>query len=706
MRTLITLCSLTFSLLTFATTPPQAKRVDQVDRYHSVEVADPYRWLEDMQSKETLAFTAAQAAHLDAFLKPHQQTENALFERLKSLLDFDRYSLPQQRGQNLFYLRTPAGGGDPELMHKIGDQTANALLTPENYKRFDDDRISRFHVSPSGRYLLYKVSRGQSTWGEMHLLDVTRNTYLDLAIARHRGIGGIAWRSDESGFFYTRFNTPKPGTELAAEVAYSRVMDYQIATGEHRLVLHKPAEPKAIFSPMVSDDGKWLLVSENLGSHPHNQIWAAPMTDRDWQWCSLLNADGNHTFLGNDGTRFRFQTTRDAPRGRIVSLDVNKPQQLEEIVPQSGAALVTVREAGDHLLVLASQDADIRVLIYDTNGKHKRDVQLPFPGWPWQVGGSNPDSNQLFYTINGLFNPGSVYNIDLETGNSKPVLTPDLAIDTHNYSMRQVFFESRDGTRVPMFIAHRKDVTPNPQTPVFMYGYGAYGWSAYPWYQPYILTWLDMGGIYVLPGIRGGGEYGASWHEAGIRKHKQNGIDDYLAAARYLIAQGWTSEGKIVANGGSASGVVAAAAMMQAPNLFGAALINIPTLDLLRFDQFGTGKYRVSEYGSPQDAEEFSVLRKLSPVHNVAAKTCYPATMITVGEKDEVAVPAHGYKFIAALQHHNNCDQPALLKVVTGAGHSVGTTPEQAARTRAQQLTFLAKVMGMQVPQTMQTMQP
>jgi prolyl oligopeptidase len=418
----------------------------------------------------------------------------------------------------------------------------------------------------------------------------------------------------------------------------------------------------------------------------------------------MPEADANYTYLGSRGKRFWFFTDRDAPRGRVIALERDRaePASWKEIVPQAAEPVAASSAVGgnalgmfaNRILLVYLEDGRPVLRVFDAEGRLRAEPRLPAGGQIWGGFSGSPDDAEVFYRFLGLTHASTTYRLDLETNETSIFSSSDSAGRTGDIAIEQVFYRSADGTRVPMFLAHRKGFRRDGRSPAFLYGYGAFGWVSFLWYQPFVLNWLALGGVYALPGIRGGGEYGEDWHRAGAGRSKPRAIDDYVAAAEWLVTNGYTSRSRLVANGGSASGGVVAAAVLQRPELFGAAVIDRPVLDMLRFDRFSQAAYWLPEFGSPLDRGDFAALRAWSPYHNVRKGGCYPPMVVMAGEKDQVAVPLHAYKFTAALQAAQDCANPVLLQVVRGAGHNFGTTPEQTAGTWADETAFLARVLS------------
>jgi prolyl oligopeptidase len=440
------------------------------------------------------------------------------------------------------------------------------------------------------------------------------------------------------------------------------------------------------------------MLHATRGSAPGNELHALELGGGEPLLKTLAGSDEHVvTYLHNDGSRFLVRTTRDAPCGPIAAVDASAPAggRWADVVPQGDDTLYLANVVAERLVAVFVRDARHVVEVYSLDGRREREVVLPDLGTTFSGYVGRPADRYAFYSFNSVAYPGaaSVFRLDPRSGESAPVAAPRLPFDPRDFVTTQAFFRSKDGTRVPMFVAHRRGLERDGRRPVFLYAYGAFAWAATPWYQPHVLAWMERGGVYALANVRGGGEYGQEWYRAGIGARRQNAVDDYLAAAEHLVSAGYTSRGRIVANGGSASGALPPLAMVQRPELFGAAVIDIPVLDMLRFDRFTGGTRWRSELGDPSRAEDVPVLLAQSPYHLLRKGACYPPTLVTAGEKDQTAMPAHAYKFVAALQAAQSCAAPALLQVVWGGGHSFGLDPPQTAATLARQLVYLERAL-------------
>ncbi len=681
---------------------PPTRRIEHVDTYHGVEVADPYVWLEAMETEETQAWLHAQDTLLHRFLDD-VPVRHAIEHRLAALRNFDSYGAPTKQGGRTFFSMTEAGKNQPVVYVQEGAEP-RVLLDPYTLFKDDETLLAGTVPGPNGKRLLFLTSKGQSRWQRARILDVETGEILPEEMGGYyRGRSGVAWTQDGAGFFYARYKEPAAGQEIEARVENARLYYHRLGTpqAEDELIYERPDVPDWIYFPRVTHDGRTLVLTVIGGEEVGNRIFYKNLESPSSEVVALIDTpDATYSFEGSDGSRLFFRTTLDAPRERMIAIDLERPgrEDWTEVIPEGEATMAAASEIGDHLVVQYIQDARFVVKVYDFDGRFRYELDLPDIGY---VGGlaDNREDGEAFYSFGSLYDPGSLYRLDVPTGQSTLFRRPALPYDPGAFETKQVFYHSKDGTRVPMFIAHEKGLEPDGSQPLFMYAYGAFNWSAFPWYQPNIIAWMELGGIYALPNIRGGGEYGEAWRQAGIRHNKQNGIDDYLAAAEWLVENGYTTSDRLVANGGSASGVLPGTAITQRPDLFGAAVVNIAALDKLRYHLFGSTNSWRADFGAADDPDDFAALHAYSPYHNLKAGTCYPATWIQVGERDETTSPMHGYKFAAALQAAQGCAIPVLLKIAWGAGHSYGATRSQSDETMAQELAFLVAVLGMEVPE-------
>ncbi len=679
---------------------PEARRVDQVDVYHGVEVADPYRWMEDLESDELYAWMKAQDERRARFLGDRPLVEQ-LQERIEALGNYASQGMPTHKGDHTFFFKRESGKTFSVLyVQEQGRDTPRPLLDMES---LNSDGQSAFvsSYSPDGRFLSYNTAAAQSRWREVHLLRVADTERLpEVLTGFYSGRSNIAWTTDGEGFFYARYPTPD---DPQAPLGKPQIFYHKVGTAQadDALIYEHPDDPTLSFTLRVSHDGRYLLLSASESGGSFNglddRLFYKDLSNRYSKVKELFeDLDATYAFEGNNDTRFWIRTTHGAPQARLVKVDITQPEPTHwnEVIPEADAAMQAVSEIGDRLVVQYVKEARTIAHIYDFQGQLHHEID---PLTPSMFGfADDRDSHVTYYGASQLYDPGTTYRLDVRTGETSLYFRPQLNHDPDDFVTRQVFFESKDGTRVPMFILHRKDLKLDGTNPVFMYAYGAWAWSAFPW-QGHMVPWMELGGVYAVPNIRGGGEYGEAWHQDGIRRKKQNGIDDFIAAGEWLIENNYTSPSKLIANGGSASGILPAAATIQRPDLFGASVINFPSLDQVRFVHFGSAQSWIPEFGDPDDPEDFKALYAYSPYHQLEAGACYPATWIQVGEKDDTTTPMHGYNLAAAMQAGQGCDNPVVLKVAWGAGHSYGLTPEQRRETQAEELAFLIKVLDIDV---------
>ncbi len=699
------LCSLVFAILIQCRTSaqsidyPEARRADQVDTYHGITVSDPYRWMEDLTSPELHSWLQAQDEHTTEYLD-NTRLAKWIQERIRVTTSFSRETTPTRRGDNTFVTRIKADESYGALyVYQKNRSDSRKLLDFEILRKRGNVFVNSY--SPAGKYLTYYTTEGQSRWMHAHVLRVVDGVTLDDDLTGiYTGGSSVAWTVDEKGFFYTRYPVPDLQNDpLGRPQIYYHVVGTPQASD--RLVYERKNDPNLTFSLRVTHDGRYLIIeaSESGGSFngTYDRIFFKDLHSPASSVRELFpGLEAAVAFEGSVGGDFWIRTSHEAPQLRVVRVNPEQsdPSHWKEIIPNDPAAIQAVSEIGDRLVLQYVKDARTLARVFDFEGALKYEIDHTSPSMSGFS--DDPSSPLTYYTASQLYDPGTIYRLNVETGEKEIFFRPTLQYDPEDFVTEQVFFDSKDGTRVPMFLLYKKGLTRDGTNPVFMYAYGAWAWSAFPW-QTYMLPWMEMGGIYAVANIRGGGEYGEGWHQAGIRHNKQNGIDDFIAGAEWLIENHYTSSQRLVGNGGSASGVVPAAAAIQRPDLFGVSVINFPTLDQIRYIEFGSANSWIPEFGTPEDPDDFAALYAYSPYHNLEPGVCYPPTWIQVGEKDETTTPMHGYKFAAALQHIQSCNNPVLLKTVWGAGHSYGLTPEQSRETQSHELAFVVKVLGLDV---------
>ena len=681
---------------------PETKQVEHYDIYHGIKVPDPYRWLEEdvRKSPEVAAWVEAQNKVTFAFLESIPERKG-IRERLTQLWNFEKYTTPFKVAGRYFYQRNDGLQNQYVLymLEKL-DGSPRMLLDPNTWSKDGTVALADIEVSPNGRYLAYGVQEAGSDWRTWKILDIDTGRNLEDTI-RWTKFTHIAWTADNRGFFYSRFDEPKPGQEYQSLNLNQKVYYHRLGTpqSEDILVYARPDQPEWGFIPEVTEDGRYLVLTIYKGTDDKYRIYYKDLTEPYGLPVPLIDHfENEYTFLGNDGPVFYFKTDLHAPRGRIIAIDLRKPQpqNYREIVPQTEHTMTTASLVGNLFVVTYLQDAKSLVRIYDINGRHVRDVELPGIGSVTGFTGKRCDT-ETFYTFSSFATPPTIFHYDLITGKSTVFRQARVDFRPQDYEVKQVFYHSKDGTRVPMFIVHKRGIKLDGNNPTLLYGYGGFNISLTPSFSISRLLWMEMGGVFAMPNLRGGGEYGEKWHQAGTKLNKQNVFDDFIAAAEWLIANKYTRPGKLAIQGGSNGGLLVGACMTQRPDLFGACLPAVGVMDMLRFHKFTAGRYWVDDYGSPDNPEEFKALYAYSPYHVLLrqGKRAYPATLITTADTDDRVVPAHSFKFAAALQAMQAGDAPVLIRIETRAGHGAGKPTSKLIEEIADQWAFLVKVLDM-----------
>ncbi len=682
--------------------PPATRASDQADDYHGRRVADPYRWLEDTDSPETAAWVEAQNAVTFAYLAGIPERE-PIRRRLTELWNYERFSAPFRRAGRYFYFRNDGLQSQSVLYSQPSlDAPPTVLLDPNTMSADGTVALSMTAVSHDGRHLAYGTSASGSDWQEFRVRAVADGRDLDDHL-RWIKFSGASWTRDGKGFFYSRYPEPT-GAALTQSNRNQALYYHRLGTpqSDDVLAFAQPDHPERGVGAQVTDDGRYAILGIWQGSATKNGVYVMDLADSarprvDAPVVRLLDRfDAQYSFLGNDGPVLYLQTDLDAPRGRIVAIDLRRPDRgaWREIVPEgqdvlSGAAIIA------HTLVLQYlRDARSVLRLVRLDGTPVREVDLPAVGTVGSLSGERAD-REMFYSFTSYLFPTTIYRYDFATGTSAVFRAPKVAFDTSPYVTEQVFFRSRDGTRVPMFITRRRDLARDGSAPAYLTAYGGFNISTPPAFSVSNLVWLEMGGILAMPNLRGGGEYGEEWHQAGMLDRKQNVFDDFIAAAEYLIAEGYTSPAKLAIAGGSNGGLLVGAAMTQRPELFGAALPAVGVMDMLRYHKFTIGWAWVPEYGSADSAAQFDYLIRYSPLHNLAPGTDYPATMVTTADHDDRVVPGHSFKFAAALQAASAGRRPALIRIESKAGHGAGKPTAKIIEEQADRWAFLSRNLGM-----------
>jgi prolyl oligopeptidase len=675
---------------------PQARRDDVVDDYHGVPVADPYRWLEDPSSPDTIAWSEAENALTRPFLDDFPAREG-IIRRVTALTDYPKYGLPVRKGEGYFITYNPGLENQPVLyrMERLDGPRA-VVIDPNTLSPDGTVAIEGLFYSEDGALAAYSLSSAGSDWQEIRIRDV--ETGADHAeTIRWCKFTNVAWRKDNSGFYYSRYPDPA-GRPEAEQVTDMKVYWHALGTSqpEDRLVYERPDASELGFLPSVTKDGRYLVLHVWHGTDRRNRFYYREEGSEEDFVRLLDEQDAGYDFLGNDGSLFYFKTDLDAPRGRVVAIGVAQPDRANwrELVPERDAVLSHAAMVNDQLVLVYERDAHHQLEIHELDGSFVREIELPTFGSIVGLSGERED-RELFLAFTSFLRPPSVYRYDFAGDTLSLLYSADVDLDHERYETRQVFYRSKDGTRVPMFITHRKGLALDGRNPAIVYGYGGFKISLLPAYLELIAHWVEHGGVYAVANLRGGNEYGEQWHEAAMLERKQNVFDDFIAAGEWLVANRYTSPSRLASYGGSNGGLLVAACMLQRPDLYGAVLCAVPVTDMLRFHKFTVGRYWVVEYGNAEESpEQFRFLYAYSPLHNVKQGVAYPATLILTADTDDRVVPAHAKKFAATLQAAGGGDAPILLRLEPKAGHGHGKPVYKRRDEISDCLTFLYKVFG------------
>ncbi|MCC5623268.1 prolyl oligopeptidase family protein [Nostoc sp. CHAB 5715] len=681
-------------------TYPSSHKSNQVDNYHSTLVADPYRWLEDPDSEETRAWIEAQNQVTFDYLS-EIPTREKIKQRLTKLWDYEKYGIPFQEGERYFYFKNDGLQNQSVLYTlKTLDDQPKVLLDPNKLSEDGTVALSGLSISEDGKLLAYGLSASGSDWQEWKVRDVETGEDLQDHLKWIK-FSGASWTHDNQGFFYSRYDEPNEKTQLEDVNYYQKLYYHQLGKpqSEDALIYHRPDQKEWGFSGGVTEDGRYLIISIWLGTDSKNLVFFKDLNNLNAEVVELINQfEADYSFIDNDDSVFYFRTDLNAPRGRVIAIDTKNPapENWREIIPQSAETLESVGILNNQFVADYLKDAHSQIKIFDLKGAFIREVELPGLGSAGGFGGKRHDT-ETFYSFTSFTTPGTIYRYDMVTGKSTIFRQPQVDFNPDDYETKQVFYYSKDGTRIPMFITHKKGINLDGNNPTYLYAYGGFNASMTPGFSVSLLVWMEMGGVYAMPNIRGGGEYGEEWHQAGMKDKKQNVFDDFIGAAEWLIANKYTKTEKLAIAGGSNGGLLVGACITQRPDLFGAALPAVGVMDMLRFHKFTIGWAWTSEYGSADNPKEFPALYAYSPLHNIKPDTAYPATLITTADHDDRVVPAHSFKFAAALQANHAGDAPTLIRIETKAGHGAGKPTAKIIEEAADKWAFLVRTLNVEV---------
>jgi prolyl oligopeptidase len=680
---------------------PAARTVEQTDDYFGTKVSDPYRWMEDVDSVELKTWIDAENEVTQTYLAKVPVRET-MQRRLMELINFERYSAPERRGTRYFYSHNSGLQNQSVLYWQEGlDGEPKVLLDPNTFSEDGTVAISGFSVTEDGLLAAYSIADAGSDWVTWHVRDVTTGEDLPDVVAWSK-FSGASWMKDGSGFFYARYDEPAADASEAEALKtanyFHKLFFHKLGTlqSEDRLVFHRPDDGELHVGAAVTEDGRYLVIHQSKGTSPNNELAVQDLHDSSKSLMRLIDtADATYAPInngGNDGTLFWLLTTLDAPNGKVISIDLNNParEHWKTVIPESTNKLSDISIIDDTFIVNYLADAQSRVELVRLDGSPIEQLHLPAIGTAYGFGGLRKDT-ETFYQFSNFTTPGTTYRLDMKTRKSTLFRQPKLLFDPALYETKQIFAESKDGTRVPMFISHKKGLVLDGTAPTLLYAYGGFNISLMPEFSPSHVMWMEMGGVYAQASLRGGGEYGEAWHDAGTRVRKQNVFDDFISLAEWLITNKYTAPKRLAISGGSNGGLLVAACELQRPDLFGAVVAQVGVMDMLRFDKFTIGWAWKEEYGSPsEDEAEFRAIYKYSPLHNIRQGVSYPATLIMTGDHDDRVFPAHSFKYTARLQAAQTGTNPILIRVETRAGHGAGMPLSKRIEATVDQFAFMA----------------
>lgn len=678
---------------------PVSKKVDTVDVYFGTSVPDPYRWLENDSARETADWVTAQNEVTFGYLK-NISFRDAVRKRLDEVQNYERISAPQKNGDYYYYSKNSGLQNHNVQYRKKGEEGVEELfLDPNTFSADGTTSLAGMFFSKDGSLLTILIQEGGSDWRKavtMKTADKTQvgDTLYDLKFT------GIAWKGNE-GFYYSRYENPK-GNQLFAKVNYNKVYFHKLNTPQSsdRVIYDGGAQnPQRRAGAYLTEDENYLVLTTSI-STTGNELYVQNLADPNSKLTPVVtNFDNNHSVIDNDGTRLIIETNLNAPNSRVVEVDFSKPtpENWRDIIAETEEPIQSISTAGHKLFVSYLKDAKSQIKQFDNKGKHEREIELPGIGSAGGFGGRWEDQD-VYYTFTSFTYPPTIFKYNIASGKSVEYVRPQVAFNPDDFETKQIFYTSKDGTRIPMFIVYKKGLEFNGKNATWLYAYGGFNISLTPSFSASRIVWLENGGVYAQPNLRGGGEYGEKWHLAGTKMNKQNVFDDFIAAGEYLIAEKYTSSEKLAIAGGSNGGLLVGATMTQRPDLAKVAFPAVGVMDMLRYHKFTVGAAWAYDYGTADNSKEmFDYLRKYSPVHALKPGVSYPATLITTADHDDRVVPAHSFKFAATLQEHHKGNNPVLIRVDVKSGHG-SSNLSKALDVTADQYAFAWYNMGLIPP--------
>ena len=675
-------------------TYPIAPKSDVIDDYHGVKIPDPYRWLEDPQSEATQKWIKEENEVTFSYLEEIEEREQ-IKQRLTKIWDYEKYGVPFKQGDRYFYYKND-GLQNQNVLYVLNDldDQPKTLIDPNQWSEDGTVALGGIAISKDGALLGYGSSVGGSDWQEWRILNIeTGEVYSD--VLQWIKFYSPTFAPDNKGLFYSRYDAPQK-RELEEVNYLHKIYYHRLGTpqSEDILIYEKPDNKEWSYAVEVTDDRRYLIITIWQSTERKNLVFYKDLTVENFPIVELISEfKAEYNLIDNDDSFFWFFTDLDAPRKRVIGIDI-ETGETSEIIPQNENTLQGINTLNNQFVAFYLKDAATQIKIFNLDGSPVRDVTLPGVGSAGGFSGKR-DETETFYSYTSFTTPPTIYRYNMVSGESSIYRQPEIGFNADEYETEQIFYNSKDGTRVPMFVSYKKGVKLDGNNPTILYGYGGFSISITPSFSISRLAWMEMGGIYAIANIRGGGEYGEEWHQAGIKDKKQNVFDDFIAGAEWLIENNYTSSKKLAITGVSNGGLLVGACMTQRPELFAAALPGVGVMDMLRFHKFTIGWAWTADFGSPENPEEFKALLAYSPLHNLKEGTSYPATLITTADRDDRVVPAHSFKFAAALQNAHVGDNPVLIRIETKAGHGGGKPTAKIIEEIADQFGFLVRVLGM-----------
>jgi len=682
---------------------PVARKAGQVDDYHGTKVADPYRWLEDTDSAETAAWVAAENKVTQDYLAKIPQ-RSRFKDRLTTLYNYERYVRFEKAGPRYLFQRND-GLQNQNVLYAADGLTGKerVLLDPNTLRADGTAALAETVPSMDGRLLAYGLADAGSDWNEWHVRNVATGQDLPDVIRWSKFIPA-AWAADQRSFYYLKFPEPKPGQALRDANQFSKLYLHKLGEPQSAdtLIYERPDQPQWLFAPIVTDDGRYLIIIIDTGDYGKNLLAYQDLHAKPPKTVDLIrDLTASYAPLGNHGTVLYFQTNDHAAKGKIIAIDIAKParENWREVVPEGKDAIASAQLVNDRLVMSYLHDAANRLAVYTLDGA-RTDVALPGVGQV-EFFPAHQNDKEMFFAFSGFTSPRVMYRLDvaMATNRAAAVRQSKLSFDPAQFETKQVFYPGKDGTKIPMTLVYRKGIKLDGRNPTVLYGYGGFNISVTPTFNPWVIEWMELGGVYASANLRGGAEYGEEWHYAGKGAKKQNVFDDFIAAAEWLIANHYTSTPRLAIFGGSNGGLLIGAVLNQRPDLFGAAMPAVGVMDMLRFQKFTIGAAWVSEYGSSDNAADFKVLYRYSPLHNIRPGTHYPPVLITTSDHDDRVVPGHSFKYAATLQAAQapqGSTAPILIRIETRAGHGAGKPTTKTIDEYADRLAFLTRELKME----------